>query len=261
VGALKQALKGHRKYKYKINPNTGHYYTSLLERYDNDVVYRFRMLCQGWMRDMIPGLQELLEKPRFGGRISHRTRAQIEEAETSYVANADLPGTEWDDAWVEAEHAHNPDWKQTKEVRHKFMAGLWAHSHLDDPVEPWVGDILAQQFNVERVAVIAPESEEQSSASFAKGAKEGRSSSSAAAADAWWQPTDTAAWWEASGSGASWQQTDTAAWWEPSGCGRGRGHESRGEAEERVALQRALEESAREQRWHYDARHYKKGWW
>jgi hypothetical protein len=216
LGALKQALKGHRKYSKKINLNTGLPYASLLERYDNDVLYRFRMLCNGWERDMIPGLQDLLENPIGGGR---RTRAQIEEAQTSYVANPDLPGTEFDDAWVGAEHAHNPDWEQTKEVRNRFMAGLLAHTDRDDPVEPWVRDILEQRFNAEYVTVIAPEGEEQSSASFAKGAKGGPSSSSAAAADAWWQPTDTAEWWEASGSGASWQQTDTAAWRESSGRG------------------------------------------
>jgi hypothetical protein len=195
------------------------------------------------MREMIPGLQELLENPIGGGR---RTRAQIEEAQTSYVANPDLPGTEFDDAWTAAEHAHNPDWEQTKEVRNKFMTGLQAHSHRYDPVEPWVGNILQQRFKAEYVTVIAPESEEQSSANFAKGAKGGpSSSSSAAAADAWWQPTDAAEWWEASGSGASWQQTDTSAWRESSGRGYNTWEKTKSD----------------QNWWHYDARHYKKGWW
>jgi hypothetical protein len=244
VGSLKQALKGHRKYFEKTNLKTGEPFASLLERYDNDVFYRFRMLCNGWERDMIPGLQALLETPIGGGR---RTREQIEEAQTSYVANPELSGTEVDDEWTWAEHARNPDWEQTKDVRNRFKEGLVAHSHRDDPVEPWVKDILEKRFNVPYVSVIAPESEEQSSASFAKGAKGGpSSSSSAAAADAWWQSNDAAEWWEASGSGASWQQwTDTSAWRESSGRGYNTWEKTKSDQDW----------------WHYDAWHYKKGWW
>ena len=53
AGKLKQAMKSHRKFDQKINPATGAGYTSIQDRFENDVIYRYRMLSAGWSIEML----------------------------------------------------------------------------------------------------------------------------------------------------------------------------------------------------------------
>ena len=139
-GNLRQSLKGHRKYGRHKNPHTGQPYTSLLERFDFDVIYRFRMLSNGWSRDTIPLLQNFLETPLLEKEQATRTRSQIESAYHFYVANPDL-----DESNELANWKASPDWKRVRAARDQFHQGRAQHQQ-NAPVIPWVARTLERDF-------------------------------------------------------------------------------------------------------------------
>jgi hypothetical protein len=208
LGALKQSLKGHKRYKNKVNPSTGVPYTSILERFDCEPLYRFRMMSMGWTRDMIPKLQDLIEKPILGDKPSLRSKEKIRGSGHYYVANPELDVT--GELRNSAAYDSNPDWKRTREQRHKFNQELQKFGE-NKPVQSWVAGVLEEGFGVEAevdsdVEMETP-GEDHPSASWSDSA-----SASAAAADwSWkdWQSSqgryvDEARWQDASASG-SWQ--------------------------------------------------------
>jgi hypothetical protein len=74
AGSFRQAMKGHLKFKKKVNTFTNEPYQSIQDRFDNDIMYQFRMLSNGRTREMLPGLQSLLQNPLLGDRQCHRRR-------------------------------------------------------------------------------------------------------------------------------------------------------------------------------------------
>lgn len=240
-GALKQSLKGHRHYKKHVNPMTNQPFTSLLERFDHDVIYRFRMLSNGWSRESIPALQRFLEEPLVPQEHATRSRAAIERATHTYLANPELDGS---NAWAEADHVSNPDWKRVKAVRDEFQQGRAQHRQLA-PVVPWVAQTLERDFGyVDVVSEVEPASGEAQASASGSGSGKGAAAaaaagalpsaaaaptalpaassswSSAAAAEEEWSGWHgrgstswrTADWWQSQWQSTSWQKRDWSQW-------------------------------------------------
>ncbi len=73
AGSPRQAMKGHWKFHKNVNPVTREPYQSIQDRFDNDIVYQFQILSNGWTCDMLPGLQSFLQTPLLGDGRSYRS--------------------------------------------------------------------------------------------------------------------------------------------------------------------------------------------
>jgi hypothetical protein len=182
-------MKSHKKYHKKVNPQTGKPYTSLLDRWDNDTLYRFRMLCSHWTRDMMPSLQPLIETKILGDKPSHRSGEQIRAATSTYVTNPELPSE--GNAWAEAEHYRSPDWDHIKAKRTPFREGM-ALAREGAPVTPWVATVLQEHFGMDDVQALEEETEdgeEQPSASTGEGQPSAGSGKGKGEKGGWWSTT------------------------------------------------------------------------
>ena len=181
AGKLKQAMKSHRKFDQKTNPKTGEKFTSIRDRFENDVIYRYRMLSQGWSIEMLDPLQKLLTEDILA-HPSKRTKAQIEQATSWYTTHPELGD--------EQTPAGNPDWKSTKVYRGQLRKGL-ADAQAGLPVAPQIAGVLQQQFGMD-VQVEEDEAgsgEAQPSAGAGKGSGQGTQSS-------WWSSTPSPTTWD-----------------------------------------------------------------
>jgi hypothetical protein len=153
---------------------------------------------------MIPKLQDLIEKPILGDKPSLRSKEKIRGSGHYYVANPELDVT--GELRNSAVYDSNPDWKRTREQRHKFNQELQKFGE-NKPVQSWVAGVLEEGFGVEAevdsdVEMETP-GEDHPSASWSDSA-----SASAAAADWSWKDwrssqgryVDDARWQSASGS-------------------------------------------------------------
>jgi hypothetical protein len=203
-------MKSHRKFYLKINPATGAGYTSIQDRFENDVIYRYRMLSAGWSIDMLGPLQKLLTEDILE-HPSRRTRAQIEKATTSYTTHPELGDGQ--------PSAGNPDWNQTKAFRSKLREGL-IDARSGQPVAPQIASVLQHQFGmdvpVREEEVDAGDGEGQPSAGAGEGPGSGTQST-------WWSSTPSPTTWEstwhsgaASSSSAAAPAWSSEAWWSAS---------------------------------------------
>ena len=145
-GHLKQSMKSHKKYAKHLHPVTKQPFVSILDRFENDPIYKYRMMAAGWSADMCEPLQKLLETKILGDRQSFRTQDQIRGARTTYVTHPELgePGS----GGLTAENYRNPDWARTKEHRGEFRGGLLL-ARSGQPVAPQVANMLQQHFNMD----------------------------------------------------------------------------------------------------------------
>ena len=129
AGKIKQAMKSHKKFAKKTNPVTGEPFKSIQDRFENDVIYRYRMLSQGWSIEMLGPLQKLLQEDILPHQ-SRRTKAQIEQATTWYTTHPELGDGQ--------PSAGNPDWNQTKVYRDQLHSGAASSSSAAAPA--WSSD-------------------------------------------------------------------------------------------------------------------------
>ena len=213
-------MKSHRKYAKHVNLKTGLPFTSILDRFENDPIYRYRMMAAGWTADMMEPLQKLLETPILGDRQSYRTREQIRDATTSYTTHPELGEGHTS--------AGNPDWKRTKASRDEFRGGL-VQARYGQPVAQQVAGLLQQHFGMDVPTVEDEETpgdgEGQPSADKGKGRGQGKWWStwwSTSASTRWSTPTaavsssDWRSW--TSGDDSGWRP-GAAAWWQSTASG------------------------------------------
>ena len=200
AGRLKQTMKSHRKYANKTNPATGEPCKSIQDRFENDVLYRYRMLSQGWSIEMLGPLQSLLEENILTHQ-SHRTKAQIEQATTWYHTHPELGDGQTS--------AGNPDWNQTKVFRGQLQKSL-VKVQSGQPVPPQFASVLQERFGMD-VLVEEPEAgdgEAQPSAGAGEGPGVGTQSG-------WWSSTPSATTWDStwySGAASSSSAAAAPAW-------------------------------------------------
>jgi hypothetical protein len=199
AGKLKQTMKSHKKYANKKHPITGEPFKSIQDRFENDVLYRYRMLSQGWSIEMLGPLQKLLEEDILPHK-SLRTRAQIEQSTTWYTTHPELGDGQTS--------AGNPDWNQTKVYRDQLQKSLVkVQSGL--PVAPQFASILQERFGMD-VLVEEPEAgdgEVQPSAGAGEGPGTGTQSS-------WWSSTPSPPTWDSTWySGAASSSSAAAPAW------------------------------------------------
>jgi hypothetical protein len=200
AGRLKQTMKSHRKYANKTNPATGEPFKSIQDRFENDVLYRYRMLSQGWSIDMLGPLQSLLEENILTHK-SHRTKAQIEQATTWYHTHPELGDGQTS--------AGNPDWNQTKVYRGQLQQNL-AKVQSGQPVAPQFASLLQERFGMDVLVeeTEAGDGEAQPSATAGEGPGTGTQS-------AWWSYTPSASTWDStwySGDASSSSAAAAPAW-------------------------------------------------
>ena len=205
TAVLKQSMKSHRKYAKHVNLKTGLPFTSALDRFENDPLYRYRMMAAGWTAEMMEPLQQLLETPLLGDRPSRRTKEQIEASRTSYTTHPELGEGQTS--------AGNPDWQRTKIGREQFRGGL-VMAQSGQAVDPEVAGLLQQHFGMD-VPVIDEDGEDHPSAG--KGASRGQGNWWSASSSTSWTAAPTAGWhgWNpsAAASDASWNPRATP-WWQ-----------------------------------------------
>ena len=204
-------MKSHKKFATKINPATGKPYQSLRDRFENDAIYRYRMMSTGWTVDMMEHLQKIITEPILGDKQSYRTREQIEAATSSYTTHPELGEGQ--------PSAGNPDWARTKVGRGRFREGL-IEARSGQPVAPQVASLLQQQFGMD-----VPVLEEEVDANDGEGrpsAGEGEGSGSGTQGT-WWSATPSPTTWTstwhsdaASSSGAAAPAWSSEAWWSAS---------------------------------------------
>jgi hypothetical protein len=201
-------MKSHRKFDQKINPATGAGYTSIQDRFENDVIYRYRMLSAGWSIEMLGPLQKLLTEDILDHQ-SRRTKAQIEQATSWYTTHPELGDGQ--------PSAGNPDWNQTKAFRSKLREGL-IDARSGQPVAPQIASVLQQQFGMDVFVeeVEAGDGEGQPSAGAGEGPGSGTQST-------WWSSTPSPTSWDstwhsgaASSSSAAAPAWSSEAWWSAS---------------------------------------------
>ena len=139
LGALKQVMKSHKKFAKKKNPFTGQAYTSIQDRFENDAIYRYRMMSSGWTVEMLNPLQKLLTEDILGDKPSYRTRDQIQAATSSYTSHPELGEGQ--------PSAGNPDWNRTKNFRGQLREGL-DEARSGQPVAPQIAGVL-QHFGMD----------------------------------------------------------------------------------------------------------------
>ena len=204
-------MKSHRKFDKKVNPATGEAYKSIQDRFENDAIYRYRMMSSGWTVDTIKPLQTLLTENILGEKPSRRTRDQIEAATSSYTTHPELGDGQ--------PSAGNPDWNRTKDFRGKLREGL-IEARSGQPVAPQIASVLQQQFGkdvpVREEEVDVDHGEGQPSAGVGEVSGSGTQST-------WWSstpsPTTWASTWHsdaASSSGAAAPAWSSDAWWSAS---------------------------------------------
>ena len=190
-------MKSHKKFDKKINLATGLPFTSIKDRFENDAIYRYRMLSQGWTVDMLDPLQTLLTENILGDKASRRTRAQIKDATSSYTTHPELGEGQ--------SSAGNPDWNRTKNFRGQLRGGL-GEARLGQPVAPQIAGVLqhlGMDVQVREEESGAGDGEGQPSAYYPEGSGSGQG--------AWWSST-----WQsdaASSSGAAAPAWSSDAWW------------------------------------------------
>ena len=190
-------MKSHKKFAKKNHPVTGEAYTSIQDRFENDAIYRYRMMSSGWTVDMLDPLQTLLTENILGDKASRRTRAQIKDATSSYTTHPELGEGQ--------PSAGNPDWNRTKNFRGQLREGL-DEARLGQPVAPQIAGVL-QHFGMDVLVREeegdAVDGEGQPSADQGEGFGSGQGT--------WWSST-----WQsdaASSSGAAAPAWSSDAWW------------------------------------------------
>ena len=202
TGTLKQSMKSHRNYKKHIDMNTGEPFKSIKDRFENDPIYRYRMMSVGWSADMCEPLQVLLETNILGDQQSKRTREQIQAAKVSYTTHPELGEGQ--------SSAGNPDWGRTRVARNEFRGGLVsARSGL--PVVPQVANLLQQHFgmDVPTIEEEADPNEGEWQHSASKGAGHGTGNQGS-----WWTSSAAPTTWTTPGAAAAssdWRGWDSAA--------------------------------------------------
>ena len=187
-------MKSHKKFAKKKNPVTGQAYTSIQDRFENDAIYRYRMMSSGWTVDMLGPLQKLLTEDILGDKPSYRTRTQIQDATSSYTTHPELGEGQ--------PSAGNPDWNRTKNFRGQLRDGL-DEARSGQPVAPQIAGVL-QHFGMDvLVREEEGDGEGQPSADQGEGFGSGQGT--------WWSST-----WQsdaASSSGAAAPAWSSEPWW------------------------------------------------